>query len=401
MKVIIHTQYYPPEIGAPQARLSEFAESMVAKGHEVTVLTAMPNYPQGKIYAGYKGLYNRETRNGVRVIRTWIYPTKSVSLLPRLTNYFSFVISSLLWGMALLPKADYLLTESPPLFLGIAGYLLSRIKGACWIFNVSDLWPESAVRLGVIGEGLPLKISERLESFCYRKSWLVTGQSREILEGVSRKVPDVRTHYFSNGVDTRLFTPALRSGAIHEELGEGAECVAIYAGLHGIAQGLDQIIEATKTLKDLKGKLRIVFIGDGAEKEALQRQAQGIKIIKFLPPRPKKEIPGLLASSDIALVPLKMHIPGAVPSKIYEAMASCLPIVLVAEGEAARILIDSRAGIAIPPAGTNGLAEALRRLTFDKELRLRLGKNGRQAATEKFDREIIIRRFLLVLEDNV
>lgn len=400
MKVIIHTQYYPPELGAPQARLSEFAEGMASKGHDVIVLTAMPNYPQGKIYSGYKGLYRRETRNGVRVIRTWIYPTKSVGLLRRLTNYFSFVISSLFFGAALLPKADYLLTESPPLFLGIAGYLLSRIKRARWIFNVSDLWPESAVRLGVIGEGLPLKISERLESFCYRKSWLVTGQSREILESVRLKVPDVQTYHFSNGVDTCLFTPALRSGALHEELGEGAECVAIYAGLHGIAQGLNQIIEAASMLEILEGRLKIVLIGDGAEKESLQRMAEGMRLVKFLPPRSKKEIPRLLASCDVALVPLKTYIPGAVPSKLYEAMASGLPVVLVAEGEASKILNESQAGIAVVPGAPNRLAQALSRLTLDKELRQRFGANGKQAASERFDRGTLIANFLRVLEGN-
>ncbi|MEJ2648328.1 MAG: glycosyltransferase family 4 protein, partial [Sedimentisphaerales bacterium] len=251
MKFIIHTQYYIPEIGAPQARLSELAEKMLAGGHEVTVITALPNYPLGQLYAGFGGIFKREVRNGVSIIRTWIYPTKSVELLPRLFNYFSFVISSLLLGILFLPRADYLITESPPLFLGISGFLLSRLKRAKWIFNVSDLWPESAVRLGVIGEGFPLTISEKLELFCYQKAWLVTGQSAEILRGVKHKCPKGNTFHLSNGVDSTLFRPELRSGDLHNELGEGVECVAIYAGLHGIAQGLNQIIEAARMLNDL------------------------------------------------------------------------------------------------------------------------------------------------------
>jgi colanic acid biosynthesis glycosyl transferase WcaI len=400
MKFIIHTQYYPPEIGAPQNRLSELAERLVKCGHRVTVLTAIPNYPLGKFYPSYGGILKREVRNGVSVIRAWIYPTKSVSLLRRLSNYFSFVFSSLFIGSLLLPKADYLLTESPPLFLGISGYLLSRLKMARWIFNVSDLWPESAVRLGIIGKGLPLKLSERLEAFCYRKANLVTGQSREILKGIEKKVPGTRIYHFSNGVNSSMFTPEMRSTTLHQKLGGGAECVAVYAGLHGIAQGLEQVIDAARIIQDLEGKLKIVFIGDGPEKESLVKRALGLNIITFLPPRPKEKISGILASSDIALVPLKTYIPGAVPSKLYEAMASALPVILVAEGEPTDILDESHAGISISPGKVEGIAQALRKLTMDKELRKRLGRNGRLAVRERFDRQRIVADFLHFLEEN-
>lgn len=399
MNFIIHTQYYPPETGAPQGRLSELAEIMTRCGHNVTVLTAMPNYPIGQLYPGYRGLFHREERNGVPVIRTWIYPSKSVRMLPRLTNYFSFVFSSFLQGTAFLPKADYILTESPPLFLGISGYALSRIKRARWIFNVSDLWPESAVRLGVVGKGLPLTISEQLEAFCYRKSWLVTGQSREILTGVKQCVPETQTYHLSNGADTSRFSPALRSPELHRELGDGAPCVAVYAGLHGIAQGLDQVLEAANRLRDLEGVLKIVFIGDGPEKEALRQKAAGLKMIKFLPPRPKEEIPGILASSDFALVPLTTDIPGAVPSKIYEAMASCLPVLLIASGEATRILNDAGAGIVVRPGETGDIAESIRYLALNSTARKELGANGRRAALSHYDRSSIANNFLSFLKE--
>jgi glycosyltransferase involved in cell wall biosynthesis len=304
-------------------------------------------------------------------------------------------------GAVLLPKADYLITESPPLFLGFSGYLLSRFKNSRWIFNVSDLWPESAVRLGVIGNGLPLKLSEHLETFCYRNANLVTCQSKEILRGIKAKVPGARTYHFSNGVDSSKFTPELRSTEIHNELGDGAECVAIYAGLHGIAQGLDQIIKAAKLLKDFDKKLKIVFIGDGPEKESLMQEAEGLNIIKFLPPKPKEEMPRILASSDIAFVPLKTYIPGAVPSKLYEAMASAIPVILVAEGEAADILKKSGAGIAVEPCNINEITQAIRRLILDKALRSKLGENGRIAVKEHFDREQILSRFLYFLEENL
>ena len=178
MHLAICTQYYPPEVGAPQNRLSELARLFVLSGHRVTVLTAMPNYPSGRVHEGYGGLWRRESVDGVDVLRTAIYPTQSTGFLKRLASYFSFVFSSTIGGTFLLRRADFLMVESPPLFLGLAGFWLSRVKRARLIFNVSDLWPESAVQLGFVRRGGALhKLSSWLESFCYRHAWLVTGQS--------------------------------------------------------------------------------------------------------------------------------------------------------------------------------------------------------------------------------
>jgi glycosyltransferase involved in cell wall biosynthesis len=200
------------------------------------------------------------------VTRTWIYPTKKLGLFPRLFNYFSFVFSSLLLGLWGLGKVDVVLTESPPLFLGISGYLLSRIKKAKWIFNVSDLWPESAVRLGVLNEGLALKLAKWLEGFCYRKAWLVTGQSKSILADIERRFPDVATYHLSNGVDTELFGPENFQQAIRKKLSPDGDLIFFYGGLHGLAQGLDQILRAAQEAPE---GVRFVLMGDGPEKEAL------------------------------------------------------------------------------------------------------------------------------------
>ena len=161
----------------------------------------MPSYPLNKIFDGYGGIYMKEELDGIDIIRSYIYPSNSVKLISRLFNYFSFVFSSLIVGLFVLPKKDILITESPPLFLGITGYVLSRGKGAKWIFNVSDLWPESAVNLGVIGKGLPLTISFKLEEFFYKKSWLVLGQSKGIVKNINERFPWVDTYLLSNGVD--------------------------------------------------------------------------------------------------------------------------------------------------------------------------------------------------------
>jgi glycosyltransferase involved in cell wall biosynthesis len=405
MKVAILTQYYPPEIGAPQARLSDLAQRLRGGGHEVTVLTAMPNYPRGRRYEGYGGLFLKEELDGVSVLRAFIYATQSAGTVSRLLNYFSFVLSSLFFGILKLPRVDYLLTESPPLFLGVSGFLLSRIKRARWIFNVSDLWPETAVLLGVVREGsLPWRMASALESFCYRKAWLVSTQTRGMQADIARRFPGVRTYHLSNGVDASVFSPERRSEGARARLGvdeasERGSCVAIYAGLHGLAQGLDQILTAAKEVED-QDRLAFVFVGDGPEKQALVAKSRslGIRNVRFLDPMARAEIPALLASADIALVPLKLSLPGAAPSKLYEAMGAGLPIVLIADGEAAEIVQKARAGLVVSYGDTPAMADALKTLAENPSKRRELGEAGRRAAIERFDRRAINSAFVRYLE---
>ncbi len=400
MNLTLLTQYYLPEIGAPQRRLSHLAEGLVKQGHRVTVLTAMPNYPTGKIYPGYGGLTRREDINGVRVIRTWIYPTQSAGFVRRLSNYFSFVISSLVLGGWHLEPCDYLLTESPPLFLGITGFWLSRWKRARWIFNVSDLWPESAVRLGMLHNKLALRLSEWLETFCYNHAWLITGQSQSIIANIQQRFPRARTYHFSNGVDTLTFRPENANPHARALLHQNAECVALYAGLHGLAQGLDQVIQAAQRLQ-ADSSLGIVLLGDGPTKNDLMKQARTLTNVRFLDPVAPGEMPGWIAAADIALVTLKTYIPGAVPSKLYEAMAAGVPVILVAEGEPAEIVCTHNAGIVVKPGDIAGLAHALATLASKPALRRELGANGRRAAEQFYDRTVIVERFSEFLQNDL
>ena len=401
--LIIHTQYYPPEIGAPQARLSELATHLHALGIEITVLTAMPNYPHGKLFKGYRGLLRIEEKDGIRIVRTAIYPSQSAKLLPRLANYFSFVFSSLLIGGWAIGRADYLLTESPPLFLGLSGFLLSRWKKAKWLFNVSDLWPESAVRLGVLNEGWALTVSQWLETFCYQQAFAITGQSKSILSDIEHRFPQLKTFRLSNGVDTNQFSANLATSDARASLTvDPNKLVAIYAGLHGLAQGLDQVLYAAAQLPD-SNPIHIIFIGDGPEKQSLIKLAQELHLttrVEFQPSRPKNQIPPLLASADIALVPLKLFLPGAVPSKLYEAMASNIPVLLIAEGEAADIVKQHQAGLVITPGDITGLGQALQKLAEDSKKRQLMGQNGRQAAEMQFDRSQIVIKFHSFLQTH-
>jgi colanic acid biosynthesis glycosyl transferase WcaI len=398
MRVGILTQYYPPEVGAAQGRLSELAARLTARHHEVIVLTALPSYPQGRIYPGYRGFFVREKQDQVAALRGWVWPTKSAAPIPRLANYLSFTASSLLIGSFRLPRLDVLITESPPLTIGVSGFVLSRLKRARWVFNVSDLWPETAVVLGSLRDGALTRLAYRFEAFCYRHAWAVSCQSREIEESINRRFPTVLTIPLLNGADTERFSPDHRSETALRELVRKSGPIALYAGLHGVGQGLDQLLGAAEKLRD--ERLQIVLVGDGPEKEALVEEARkrDLHNVTFLEAQPKHMMPALLASADIAVVCLRTRIPGAVPSKLYEGMASGLPIVLVAEGEPADILLSAGAGVVVRPGDVDGLAQALRQLARSRETRGRLGAAGRVAATERFNRGPFYDRFIEALE---
>jgi len=404
VRVTILTQYYPPEIGAPQARLSELANALVRRGHDVTVLTAMPSYPVGKIYPGYGGLLRRERRDGTQVIRTAVFPTQRADFLGRLANYFSFACSAGIMGTFLLRRCEYLIVESPPLFLGLTGLWLSWRTRAAMVFNVSDLWPETAVRLGVVRAGsIGHRIAAWLEGLCYRHAAVVSGQTKTIVDSIAERFPECRTYHFSNGVNTSAFHPERRTAAARATLeGEGGEadaCVALYAGLHGLAQGLDQVLEAAETLRT-DPNLRMVLVGDGPAKEKLLQRAQArdLRNVRFLAPLPSGQVPPLVAAADILLVPLATHIPGATPSKLYEAMASGRPVVLVAAGEPAAFVREHRAGIVVAPGDGPGLVDALRTLSADPALRRELGANGRRTVEQLFDKGDIDKAFIEYLE---
>ena len=399
MKIAFLTQYYPPEIGAPQGRLSALAAAFRKEGHSVTVLTAMPNYPSGRIHSGYRGLLQREERDGVHVTRTFIYPTQRANFIHRMSSYFSFVASSALLGTLYLERPDYLIVESPPLVLGLTGMWLSLIKRCNMIFNVSDLWPESAVRLGVLREGgITHSLSTRLERWCYRHAKLVTGQSRAIVADIEARYPWCRTYHLSNGVDAGKFHPERRTEEARATLGPPEACVAFYAGLHGLAQGLDRVLSAAALVKDTP--LRFVLMGDGPTKAELQRKAHADEVqnVTFMDSRPAQEVPPLLAAADIVIVPLVTHIPGATPSKLYEGMASGRPVILVAKGEPAQIVREADAGLVVEPGDTAGLADALRTLANDPALRERLGANGRRTAEREFNQPEIAARFVSFLQ---
>lgn len=395
MKLLLLTQYFPPETGAPQNRLFELAVRLNRMGIDITVLTAMPNYPQMKVYKEYAGLdYHYEEMSGLKVHRSSIYVSTDRSIISRLRNYFSFVISSRRTAMSKLGDFDLIMCESPPLFLGYTAMYLARKKKAKLIFNVSDLWPESAEKLGVVNNKFLLNKAYQLEAKIYRRSDLVTGQTQGIVKSVANRFPGVKTFWLPNGADLSYYDPArIEKGNWREMNGiKDEDHVFLYAGIVGIAQGLEVILYAAERLKS--DNCVFVILGSGPEKERLMQISRdaGLKNVKFLDAVGKTEMPSILKSVDAAIIPLKKLelFKGAIPSKIFEALAMEIPILLGVEGEARDLFIDKgQCGLFFEPQNDADLVKAIRIMISDKLKMQVMGKNGRKYVNENFNRDLI------------
>jgi glycosyltransferase involved in cell wall biosynthesis len=294
-------------------------------------------------------------------------------------------------------KQDVVVTESPPLFLGFSGYVISRLKRAKYVFNVSDLWPESAIKLGVLNSGFLIKLSTWLEGFSYRKAHLITGQTMGIVDSIrSRGFGDDKVHLITNGVDSELFKPENRSENLRKEFNIEGKFAVCYAGIHGLAQGLEVIIKAAIELKDYRD-IVFVFVGEGPEKDKLikMKDEYNLDNVVFFPMQPKKNMPGIVASMDAAIIPLKKLdlFKGALPSKMFETLSSATPIILSVEGEAKELMKRADAGICVEPENHTQIKEAVLELYNNVGLRQRLGENGRKFVQENYSRYNITKKF--------
>lgn len=372
----------------------------------MTVLTAMPNYPKMEIMEAYKGKkYMYEEMDGLKVHRSSIHVSKNRSIISRLRNYFSFVISSARVGQKYIGDVDIIFCESPPLFLGYSALKLKRKKNAKLIFNVSDLWPESAEKLGVVTNKLLLKFAYDLEEKLYRSSVLVTGQTQGICKDISYRFPNKRTYWLPNGVDLSYYDPAIvpKNDWRQKNGFSETDLIFLYAGIIGIAQGLEVILNAAKEVKDnpipIGTKLKFVLLGSGPEREKLQvlKEQNGLANVTFIDAVSKAEMPSVLKSVNAVIVPLKKLdlFKGAIPSKLFESSAMQLPILLGVDGEARELFIDEgKCGLYFEPENASELAQQVLKISSDASLAKQLGENGRKYVNSNFNRDIIANKFL-------
>jgi len=369
MNILFLTQYYPPEFGAAAIRLSRLARSLAADGHRVTVLTSMPNYPEGVIRPEYRrALWTHERMDGVNVHRVWVYASPAKGARSRLMNQFSFLLMAALRG-SFLPQPDVLFVESHPLFVTLAGGWLKRRLRAPIVLNVSDLWPESAIATGMLSrDSLIVKVAEQVERWAYADAAHIIAMSEGWRDGILKVHPHPkRVTVIRNGVnlaDFRPPTPEERAAA-RAKFGLSDTFTVIHAGNMSLTYDFDVILEAAARLP----KVRFLFAGGGSQLSKVESgiAARGLKNVHLLGVLPHEQMPSVWAAADVSLVTLANHsvAGGTLPAKMYESLATGTPLVAAIQGEGAAMIEAASAGIVVPQGDAPAFAEAIQALAGD------------------------------------
>jgi glycosyltransferase involved in cell wall biosynthesis len=393
MNILILTQYFPPETGAPQNRLHSLATHLSEFGAEITILTAMPSYPQSVVYEGYKGKWFKKEQLGkLTIYRSWIFVSQKATIINRLLNYFSFVFTSLIVGLFRIKRHDIIICESPPLFLGITALLLKWIKSSKLVFNVSDLWPESAEKLEIITNKPLLNIAYKLEGIIYKNAHLVSGQTQGILDSIQQRYPGTALQLLRNGIDVTQFNKEGNREQFRQKHNIPADTFVIaYAGIIGHAQGLDIIIDAAARLQHIPN-LKFVMVGNGPVKNQLIKSVmdQSLENVQFIDSVPRTEMPDVIAACDAYITPLRKNdlFLGVIPSKIFEPLFYGKPVLIGVDGEARNLFVDEgKCALYFEPENIADLVEKIQLFLNDAQLRETLGNNGKIFVRQKFDRQ--------------
>jgi glycosyltransferase involved in cell wall biosynthesis len=409
MKILIVSQFFPPEMGAPAARFFDFARTWVASGHAVSVITAFPNFPNGTIPKKYKGkIFLKELINGIITYRGFIFASPRLNSLTKGLGYISFIISSIAILLLVKIKYDIVISTSPPPLMGLPGILAARLKKVPLIFDVRDIWPEAIILSGRIKNPILIKLLEWVEMMLYYYSALITvvteGKKDRLIErGILRK----KIAVMPNGVDIKLFDEYADHKLPEnlQKLVKQYKCFS-YAGVINPAQGLEVLIEAGEILrrdhKKLYDKLALIVLGDGSQRKRLEDKKNNLHLnrIFFMGIYPREVVFSLLkksAANIITLAPRKdSH---TVPSKIYESLVSGRPVILSADGESANIIKNANGGIVSLPGDAEMLANSISRYALDSELSDKHGLSARSYCIERYDRSKIAIKFLGLLSE--
>lgn len=405
MRIMFYITYWFPYEGALTPLLGDLCQELSKKGHGVSVLTSFPHFRKGRSekWKQYKGkLYQKENWNGVEVIRSYIFApefkSSKLGILFRFLNFLSFSISSFIVGLFVKRPDVIFAVSSPPLISGVVSYLIALFKRTKFIYNIQDLYPDIAVKCGVITNLLLIWILRSLESFVYSKASACSVISEAMkINLISKKVPPEKIYVIPNFCDTEFVIPLPKDNDFSRKFGIQDKFVAIFAGNIGIPQGVEDIIESARILKD-NSDIVFVFVGRGENKEKMEKLTEdlGLSNVKFLPLQPFATMPQVWAAADVSLVPLKKGIStDAVPSKIFGIMASSRPVIaMIDEGsEIWKIVESAQGGICVPPENPELLAEAVLKVYKNKDLRETMGENGRRFVVDKFSKKLICQKY--------
>jgi colanic acid biosynthesis glycosyl transferase WcaI len=392
--IVILTQYYAPEPGAPQIRLRALARELSRLGISVRVLTAMPNYPLGRILKEYQGkLHVREQIDGLPVDRVWLYPAAGRGSVKRLANYLSFtflVLPYLLFAR----RPDLVFVEAQPLSLAFPVWLLKAVRGVPYVYNTPDLQVEIAAEANWIGARWLIRAAAAIEGFFMRRALSVSTVSHAFMEhfAAHRRVPASRLSFLPNGADTDALRPLPFDSEYAAKLGIGRAKVFTYAGTHADYHGLDVILEAAKLLRD-RPDIVILMVGQGPSRQRLRDDAAGagLKNVLFRD-SPFEEMARLMSITYASLVVLrdlpssrKMRLAKTIPP-----LACGVPLIYAGHGESAQIVQKESCGLVIEPEHPEKLAAAIRWLTDHPDERTSMGRRGRLLAERGFSWKAIV-----------
>ena len=362
MRILFISDNFPPEVNAPAVRTFEHCKQWVHKGHQVTVITCVPNFPQGKVHEGYRNkLYQTEYVEGIKVVRVWSFITANQGFLKRAIDFGSFAVMAVLAGLR--QPTDLIIATSPQFLAAISGAVLSKLKFRPWVMEVRDLWPESIKAVGAMsGDSWGYKLLETLEYRMYRSAnriVVVTDSFKKSIAGLG--IEQEKIEVVKNGVMLDHFQPREKNESILSQLNLKDKFIVAYIGTHGMAHKLDFILNAAKQVEH--SDIHFLFIGDGAEKENLVKQKRSLQLrnVTLHPPVPKQEIARYLSIIDVALVNLKKSdtFKTVIPSKIFENAAMGKPILLGVEGESKALIEKYNAGRAYLPENEEDFFEAI------------------------------------------
>jgi glycosyltransferase involved in cell wall biosynthesis len=351
MHILFLTDNFPPEVNAPASRTFEHTREWVRSGHQVTVITCSPNFPKGKVFEGYRNwLWQSEKMDGIHVIRVWSYITANEGFFRRILDYVSFMISALM-AAPFVRKVDLVIGTSPQFFTACAAYFVSRMKGIPFVFELRDLWPESIKAVGAMGDSLVFGVLERIEMFLYSKADTIVSVTHSFKRKlIERGIGGDKIHVVTNGVDLSRFTPIKRDAVLAEELGVNDCFVVGYIGTHGLAHGLETLLDAAQLfLEQGRNDLYFLFLGDGARKAALKANAErrGLVNVFFIDSVPKNEVMRYWSLINVSIIHLRDAdlFSTVIPSKMFESMGMGIPLLHGVPGESAGIVEREKVGI--------------------------------------------------------
>lgn len=405
MKILMFSQFFPPEANAPAHRMGFFARFFVARyGDEVTAVCGTPNYPRNEIFAGYRNQwFMKRKEDGVTVIRAWAWVTKRRTVLDYFLIYGAFMVSSFSAGLRA-PRADVIFATSPPLPVLFSALIVSLMRCIPLVVDIRDIWPESALAVGVLKKNVFYRAMEVLERYVYRRAKAVTvnaeGIEKRLHEG--RGVPREKIHFFPNGADFELFRDNMNTAELERTHGLKDKFVVLFAGILGRAQDPLIIIETANLLREEKD-IAFLLVGSGVFKGDCEKRAKelGLSNVIFAGERPRAEMPSYFARANVGLNTLSTDplFADVISSKNFDYMAAGIPIIVNHEGEGAHIVGNAQCGLVAKGGDAHSLAERIKELYQNPVRAKAMGESGRKYAAAHYDKRVIAEGLHRLLAD--